>query len=548
MEPVLLISLAVVITFLGLLELLYSGLVLKPERLRSVLRKQGIRGPSPSLLLGNISEIRKSQSTTAKASSTNEPPVFHNCAATLFPFFEQWRKQYGPVFVFSLGNTQILYVSRADVVREISTCSSLEFGKPSYQQKELGSLLGQGILTSNGKVWAHQRKIIAPELYGDKVKVTSFTPNILFTRKKSRFIRYLLQRYWSDRSNLGLQGMMSSIIESTTVLLNSWKSRIDKEGGVADIKIDEGMRSFSGDVISRACFGSNYSEGEEIFSRLRALQEAMSKKSLSTGIPGMRYIPTKNNREAWALEKDVRNLILEIVKERKETAHEKDLLQIVLESAKTSNLGQDAMDRFIVDNCKNIYLAGYETTAVSATWCLMLLAANQEWQDRVRAEVLEVCGSGCLPDADMLRKMKQLNMVIQEALRLYPPVAVVSREAFKEMKFGGITIPKGVNVWTMVLTLHTDPEVWGPDAYRFNPDRFAKGITGACKLPHLYMPFGVGPRMCLGQNLAIAELKILIALILSQFSLSLSPKYIHSPALRLVIEPERGVDLLIKTL
>ncbi|KAJ6976135.1 5'-3' exonuclease isoform X1 [Populus alba x Populus x berolinensis] len=90
---------------------------------------------------------------------------------------------------------------------------------------------------------------------------------------------------------------------------------------------------------------------------------------------------------------------------------------------------------------KSDNIPGYETTAVSATWCLMLLAANQEWQDRVRAE---------------------LNMVIQEALRLYPPVAVVSREAFKEMKFGGITIPKGVNVWTMVLTLHTDPEVWGP--------------------------------------------------------------------------------------
>lgn len=513
MALVFFISLAVVVTFLALLELLYSGLVLKPERLRSALRKQGIRGPGPSLLLGNISEIRKSRSTTVKA-STNEPPLFHNCAATLFPFFEQWRKQYGPVFVFSLGNTQILYVSQADVVREITTCTSLEFGKPSYQQKELGPLLGQGILTSNGKVWAHQRKILAPQLYTDKVK-----------------------------------GMMSLIAESTTVLLSSWKSRIEKEGGVAEIKIDEGMRSFSGDVISRACFGSNYSKGAEIFLRLRALQEAMSKKSLSIGIPGMRYMPTKKNREAWALEKDVRNLILEIVKERKETAHEKDLLQMVLESAENSNLGQDAMDQFIVDNCKNIYLAGYETAAVSATWCLMLLAANKEWQDRVRAEVLEVCGSaGCIPDADMLRKMKLLNMVIHESLRLYPPVAVVSREAFKEMKFGDITVPKGLNVWTMVLTLHTDPEVWGPDAYRFNPDRFAKGITGACKLPHLYMPFGVGPRVCLGQNLAIAELKILIALVLSQFSFSLSPNYIHSPALRLVIEPERGVELLIKML
>ncbi|CAK7323462.1 unnamed protein product [Dovyalis caffra] len=512
MELVLLISFAVLIAFLGLLELLYTGLVLKPERLRSVLRKQGVRGPSPSLLLGNICEIRNSQSTTVKASA-NEPPVFHNCAAALFPFFEQWRKRYGPVFVFSLGNTQILYVSQPDVVREITTCTSLEFGKPSYQQKERGALLGQGILTSNGNVWAHQRKILAPELYMDKVK-----------------------------------RMTSMITESTTVLLNSWKSRIEKEGGIADIKIDEGMRSFSGDVISRACFGSNYSKGAEIFVKLRALQEAMSKKSLSTGIPGMRYIPTKNNRQAWALEKEVRNLILEVVKERKEAAYEKDLLQMILESAKNSDLGQEAMDRFIVDNCKNIYLAGYETTAVSATWCLMLLAANQEWQDRVRAEVLEVCGSGRIPDADMLRKMKQLNMVIHESLRLYPPVAVVSREAFKEMKFGDIIVPKGVNVWTMVLTLHTDPEVWGPDAYRFNPDRFSKGITGACKLPHLYMPFGVGPRVCLGQNLAIVELKILIALILSQFSFSLSPKYIHSPALRLVIEPERGVDLLMKML
>lgn len=124
-------------------------------------------------------------------------------------------------------------------------------------------------------------------------------------------------------------------------------------------------------------------------------------------------MPTKKNREAWALEKDVRNLILEIVKERKETAHEKDLLQMVLESAENSNLGQDAMDQFIVDNCKNIYLAGYETTAVSATWCLMLLAANKEWQDRVRAEVLEVCGSaGCIPDADMLRKMKLVSQLL----------------------------------------------------------------------------------------------------------------------------------------
>ena len=106
----------------------------------------------------------------------------------------------------------------------------------------------------------------------------------------------------------------------------------------------------------------------------------------------------------------------------------------------------------------------------------------------------------------------------------------------------------GVKVWSLLVTLHTDPESWGLDAHEFNPERSTNGITGACKLPHLYMPFGVGPRVCLGQNLAMVELKILISLILSNFSFSLSPNYKHSTAFGVVIEPEHGVNLLINKL
>ncbi|THG03946.1 hypothetical protein TEA_008821 [Camellia sinensis var. sinensis] len=102
--------------------------------------------------------------------------------------------------------------------------------------------------------------------------------------------------------------------------------------------------------------------------------------------------------------------------------------------------------------------------------------------------------------------------------------------------------------WSMVLTTHTDPKIWGSDSYEFNPDRFANGITSACKLPHMYMPFGVGPRVCLGQKLAMVELKILLAFMVSNFSITLSPKYIHSPAMRLVIEPKHGVNRLVKKL
>ncbi|KAL0458977.1 UNVERIFIED_CONTAM: cytochrome [Sesamum latifolium] len=515
MEIQLLCKLLVSVVCVGLLGLffrLYNALVAEPGRLRSALRRQGLRGPPPTFLLGNILEMKRARDAAAKAAAANGPPTSHNCGAALLPFFEEWRKTYGDVFMVSLGNTQIVHVTQPEMVREITTCTSLDLGKPTYQAKDRGSLLGQGILTSNGALWAHQRKILAPELYMDKVK-----------------------------------GMIILIQDSTIALLNSWRNIVEREGGLADINIDQDMRSFSGDVISRACFGSSYSKGEEIFMKLRELQEAASKKVLATWIPGMRHLPTKSNREAWALEKEVKTLIMNVVKERNEAGSENDLLQMVIVGAKNSNLSRDAIDRFIVDNCKNIYLAGYETTAVSATWCLMLLAAHPEWQERIRAEVLDIC-KGQIPDAEMIRKMKLLTMAINESLRLYPPVSIISREALKDLKFGSINFPKGVNLWTLVTTLHTDPQNWGPDSYQYNPERFANGITGACKLPHLYMPFGVGPRVCLGQNLALAELKILISMILSKFSISLSPKYVHSPALHLVIEPAHGVNLLIKQL
>ena len=140
----------------------------------------------------------------------------------------------------------------------------------------------------------------------------------------------------------------------------------------------------------------------------------------------------------------------------------------------------------------------------------------------------------------------QLKMVIQEVLRLYPGVAFVSRQTLKDVKLGDILVPKGVNIWIWIPALHQDPELCGSDAEKFNPERFANGISGACKSPNAYIPFGVGTRMCPGQNLAITEMKILFTIILSHFSLSISPNYLHSPRLNLLLEPEYGVNLIIR--
>ncbi|XP_010256391.1 PREDICTED: cytochrome P450 714C2-like [Nelumbo nucifera] len=484
----------------------------KPQRIRCELQKQGICGPPPSFLLGNIREMKAAKLSVAKSTPEGSQDIFHNCSSTIFPFFHQWSEKYGRLFMFSLGKMQLLYVSEPNMVKEISQSTSLDLGKPSYQQKELGPLLGQGIITSNGAKWAYQRKIIAPELHLDKVK-----------------------------------SMVDLMEEPITLLLNSWKRKIEGEGGIVDIRIDEDLRIFSGDVISRACFGSSYSKGKELFLRLRALQEAIANRRLKLGIPGLRYLPTNSNRNIWGLEKEIHSSISRILDEHNRGRFEKNLLQIILDGSRNGELGPNTTERFIVDNCKSMYLAGYETTAISATWSLMLLASHPEWQARVRAEILQVCG-GQLPNVDILRRMKLLTMVIQEALRLYPPVGVLTREVFKDMKFGEIHVPKGAFLWIAVAILHQDPEFWGADANKFNPERFINGSVGACKFPHLYMPFGFGPRICLGQNLAMLELKMLLARILSEFSFSLSPKYCHSPVLGLVIEPEYGVNLLVQRL
>ncbi|XP_031264401.1 cytochrome P450 714C2-like [Pistacia vera] len=494
----------------------YRVLVVKPQRLRSKLQNQGIRGPSPSVLLGNISEMRRMvQDQDQAQTQSTQPAISHDCPSTVFPYLQKWRNEYGPVFMYSTGSIQLTCVTDIEMAKEISLSTSLSLGKPSYLSKDLGPLMGQGILSSSGPIWAHQRKIIAPELYLDKVK-----------------------------------GMVKLMVYATILTLKSWENKIENGGGSADIKVDDDMRSLSADIISRACFGSNYSKGEDIFSKLRTLQKTMSKVGI--GIPGLRYLPIKINRDIWKLEKEIHSMILEVVSERVKGPYEKDLLQMILEGAQNyvddSKLNMVSQDKFIVDNCKNIYFAGHETTAITASWSLMLLAANPDWQARVRAEVLQICKDGALPDADMLRNMKTLTMVIQETLRLYPPAVFVVREALEDIKFKEIVIPKGMNIQIPIPMLQQNTELWGPDAHEFNPERFGKGILRACKFPQAYIPFGAGSRTCVGQNFAMIELKVILSLILSKFCFSLSPAYHHSPAHRLVLEPGNGVRLIVTPL
>ena len=138
-------------------------------------------------------------------------------------------------------------------------------------------------------------------------------------------------------------------------------------------------------------------------------------------------------------------------------------------------------------------------------------------------------------------------MIIQEILRLYSGVGFTAREALADVQIGNkVCVPKGVNIWIWQAALHRDSQLWGSDALKFNPDRFANGISGACKIPQAYTPFGLGPRTCPGMNLGMMELKVMFVLLLAKFSFSLSPKYQHVPRFDVLLEPKYGVKLLVR--
>ena len=136
-------------------------------------------------------------------------------------------------------------------------------------------------------------------------------------------------------------------------------------------------------------------------------------------------------------------------------------------------------------------------------------------------------------------------MVIQESLRLYGPAVTTARGVLAEMKLGEHVLPKGINMWLYIPALHRDPDNWGPDAREFKPERFAGGVSAACKYPQAYIPFGLGSRICLGQNFALLEIKEALCLLLSNFSFAVSPNYHHCPQYSFLLMPKYGVRLLV---
>ncbi|KAM0894088.1 hypothetical protein ACQ4PT_024696 [Festuca glaucescens] len=194
-----------------------------------------------------------------------------------------------------------------------------------------------------------------------------------------------------------------------------------------------------------------------------------------------------------------------------------------------------SMDEMI-EECKTFYIAGHETTSLLLTWAVFLLTTHQEWQENLGEEVLRECGKE-IPTSQVLCKLKLVNMVILETLGLYAHVTAVQRKAGSDLEVSGIKVAKDTILATQIKTIHTDKEIRGEDAYEFKLQRFENGVVRAAKHPTAFMAFSTGPRACIGQNFTMTQAKIVLAMILQRFSISLSLKYVHAPKDVFTLQP-----------
>ncbi|KFK36905.1 hypothetical protein AALP_AA4G188200 [Arabis alpina] len=476
-------------------------------------KKQGISGPKYKILHGNLSEMRKmKQEAKLTVLDLNSNDIFPR----VLPHFHQWMSQYGETFLYWQGTEPRICISDPEMAKQILS-NKFGFFVKTKTRPEVLKLAGNGLAFLDGLDWVRHRRILNPAFSMDKIKI-----------------------------------MNKLMVDCTLRMLNEWRKQ-GKTEQVLMMNIE--FLRLSADIIAIAAFGSSYGQGIEMFKSQRELQKCCATSITNLFIPGTQYLPTPSNLQIWKLDRKVNNTVKRIINERLESKSKNnvessdygdDLLGIMLaagrcnESEKMLNIDE------IVEECKTFFFAGHETSANLLTWSTMLLSLHQDWQEKLREEVFNECGKDKIPDAEACSKLKLMNMVLMEALRLYGPVLYMIRSASEDMKLGTLEVPKGTTIVLPVVKMHRDEAVWGSDGDRFNPMRFQNGVSRAANHPNALLAFSMGPRACIGQNFALMEARTVLAMILQRFQLNLSGEYKHAPADHLTLQPQYGIPVILQ--
>jgi cytochrome P450 len=457
---------------------------------------------------------------TGSLNELPRPPAPEPLDAPLGPFstmralwrnpIETWTKAHFelPVVTGESVLGKVVVVSDPEAIRRVLVDNASNYRKDALQKRLLGSGLRDGLLEAEGEDWRAQRRTLAP-LFTPKV-VASFAP-------------------------------------AFTAAAEEMADRLERlrEGQIIDVQNEMAMVTL--DVLGRTIFSDGLGRtAKEVASAITRLLATVGRVDPFDILDFPEWVPRFSKRGGRSAQDFFASLIDQLIAKRKQLLSDdkagapRDVLTLLLE-AQDPETGAGLSEIQVRANIMSFIAAGHETTANALTWSLYLLSLSAQWR---AALAEEACAVLMDPAADYAQRLVKTKAVIEEAMRLYPPAASISRQADGPDDLAGRRIRKNNLIIISQWVLHRHRLLWENPNF-FDPSRFLPGARE--KIDRFaYLPFGAGPRVCIGAFFSMDEAAIILAHIMRSFSFELKKDHKIWPVQRITLRPSGGMPMVLR--
>jgi cytochrome P450 len=466
--------------------------------------KQAVPESSPQVPADSGLPVAKGSDTNGRRDPPSPPGNFlighaNQMLRRSTDFLLESHHKYGDAIRLKLGPRTAFALFHPDHVYHVLVKRRENFTKQARGYQKLRKILGNGLLTSEGDFWLRQRRLAQP----------AFTPQ-------------------------KLAGFAGAMVQAAEEMTASWSepARTNQPVNVAGDMMRLTLR-----IVGETLLGTDVTdEASGVGEALTLVIEETSRR-IHTPWDFQERMPTaKNRRYDQALER-LNQAVHRIINDRRQRPDQGGDLLSMLMAAKDET-GARMTDQQLRDEVMTFFLAGHETTAVTLTWTWYLLSKNVEARRRLEEEVDRVL-AGRSPSIDDVPKLVYTKMVVQESMRLYPPVWGIARLPAEDDQIGDLFIPAGSPVLLVQYVTHRHRDFWdnpeGFDPERFLPQQVEK------RHPYAYFPFAAGPRICIGNHFAMLEAVLIVASVVSRWRLNLVPGAPVIPQPRVTLRPKDGL-------
>ena len=423
------------------------------------------------------------------------------------PVLNQYSDQAGKTFLLPLGlNNKAMVTSDPELIQYILQKNHRNYRKSHLQTEQLAHFIGRGLLTSNGEYWLRQRRLIQPGFHRTK-----------------------------------LENLSEIILREIDSHLNQWDLNHIKENGL-DIFQETTELTFN--IVAKSLFSSDISKDIliKLSDHFNHIQSFVAKLIRQPWLKRWFLVSGQWKRHE-ILSKELKDIIREIIQERRESGKRYDDLLDMLLDVRYEDTGEGMTLLQLIEESLILFIAGHETSANALGWTIYLLSQHPAIVEKIRKETHSVLEEK-LPTFQSLPKLVYSNAVLQEAMRLYPPAWILDRVPIEDDSFQGIALPKGRIIGLYIYGVHHNPSIWS-DSEAFDPSRFdPEKIKDRHSFS--YLPFGGGPRLCIGANFAMMEMTWFLIRFVQRFDFTLMENQNIQMDPLITLRPKNGVKIRLQ--